>query len=100
MRIIWSPTSRRKIDEIIDHISADNVDAALALVEDIENQVQRLKKHPKSGRMVPALSDELVRKIIVRTNYIVVYELKNDHILILTIRHSRQDDNEFDYKPK
>lgn len=44
MRIIWSPTSQRKIDEIVDYISKDNVDAALTLVEEFEKRVQHLKK--------------------------------------------------------
>lgn len=65
MKIIWSPTSSRKIDEIIDYISTDNVDAALALVEEIESRVQQLEQHPRSGRMAPALNDEMVREIVV-----------------------------------
>lgn len=28
MKIIWSDIARRKIEEIVDHISVDNVDAA------------------------------------------------------------------------
>jgi len=100
MKIIWSPTSRRKIDEILDYIAADDVDATLALVEEIESRVQRLEKHPRSGRMAPALNEEMVREIVVQANYIVVYELKNDHILILTVRHTKQDDDELNIKPK
>ena len=100
MKIIWSLTSRRKIDEIVDYIAADNLDAALALVEQIETRVQRLKKHPRSGRMAPALNNEMVREIVVQSNYIVVYELKNDHIVILTIRHSRQDEDDSKIKPE
>ena len=33
MRILWSPTSQRKIDEIVDYISKDNVRVALAKAE-------------------------------------------------------------------
>lgn len=32
MKIIWSPTSHKNIDDIVDYISADKIDAALALV--------------------------------------------------------------------
>jgi plasmid stabilization system protein ParE len=49
MRIVWSPTSQRKIDEIADYISKDNVDAALALVEEFGKSVRYLKDHPRSG---------------------------------------------------
>jgi toxin ParE1/3/4 len=97
MKIIWSVTARRKIDEIVDHISADNVDAAIALVEEFENRVQNLKKHPRLGRMVPALNDEMVRELIVQKNYLIIYELQGKQIQILTIRHAREDFDETDF---
>ncbi|MGM0588948.1 MAG: type II toxin-antitoxin system RelE/ParE family toxin [Bacteroidota bacterium] len=100
MRIVWSPTSQRKIDEIVDYISKDNVDAALALVEEFEKRVQYLKKHPRSGQMVPALNDELVRLLVVQSNYLIIYEINQDQIDILTIRHARQDENESEIKPE
>ena len=96
MKIIWSPTSRRKIEEIIDYISADNIDAALALVEEFERRVADLKKHPRSGRMVPILNDEMVRELIIRKDYLIVYEIQREHITVLTIRHAKQDFDESD----
>jgi addiction module RelE/StbE family toxin len=99
MKIIWSPTARRKIDEIVDYISADNLDAAVALVESFEERVDDLKKHPRSGRMIPALNDEMVREIVAHPNYVVVYELQNSDIVILTIRHSKQDEDDSDINP-
>jgi addiction module RelE/StbE family toxin len=100
MRIVWSPTSQRKIDEIVEYISKDNVDAALALVEDFEKRVQYLQKHPRSGRMVLALNDEMVRQLVVQSNYVIIYEINKDHIDILTIRHAKQDEDESEIKPE
>jgi len=96
MTVIWSPTSRKRINEIIDFISRDDLDAALALVEEIENRIKRLKKHPRSGRVVAALNDEMVRELIIRSNYLVVYEIQNDRIEILTVRHAKQDFDDSD----
>ena len=98
MRIIWSPTSRKKIEELVDFIAADNLDAALALVEEIESRVQNLKNHPSSGRILPVLNDEMVRELIIRGNYLVVYEIQGGRIEILTIRHAKQyfDDSDLD----
>ena len=100
MRIVWSSTSQRKINEIVDYISKDNVDAALALVEEFEERVQYLKKHPRSGQMVPALNDEMVRQLVVQSNYLIIYEINQDHINILTIRHAKQDEDEAEIKPE
>ena len=96
MKIIWSPTSRKKIDELVDLIAADNLDAALALVEEIESRVQHLKKHPRSGRIAPALNDEMVRELVIRGDYLVVYEIQGERIEILTIRHAKQDFDDSD----
>ena len=35
MKIIWSPTAGTKIKEILEYISEDNPDAALALIDGI-----------------------------------------------------------------
>jgi toxin ParE1/3/4 len=100
MCIVWSPTSQRKIDEIVDYISKDNVDAALALVEEFEKRVQYLKKHPRSGQIVPALNDEMVRQLVVQSNYLIIYEINQDQIDILTIRPARQDEDDSEIKPE
>jgi len=100
MRIVWPPTSQRKIDEIVNYISKDNVDAALALVEEFEKRVQYLKKHPRSGQMVPALNDEMVRQLVVQSNYVIIYEINQNQIDILTIRHAKQDEDESEIKPE
>ena len=97
MKIIWSATSRRKIEEIVDYISADNIDAALALVEEFEKRVADLKKYPRSGRMVPILNNEMVRELIIRKDYLIVYEIQRERIKILTIRHAKQDFDESDF---
>ncbi len=94
MKIVWSAVSRRKIEEIIDYISTDNIDAALALVEEFERRVGDLKTHPRAGRMVPILNDEKVRELIIRKDYLIVYEIQEESIEILTIRHAKQDFNE------
>ena len=94
MQIIWSPTARRKIDEIVDYISADNLDAAVALIESFEERVKYLKNHPESDRIASVLNDEMVREIVAHPNYIIVYELKDSDIIILTIRHSKQHKND------
>jgi addiction module RelE/StbE family toxin len=100
MKIIWSPTAQRKIDEIAEYISADNVDAALSLIEKFDHDVQRLKRNPYLGRVVAALEDETVRELVAHPNYLIIYEIKDEYIYILTIRHAKQDENRFNFKPE
>ncbi|HKJ31417.1 MAG TPA: type II toxin-antitoxin system RelE/ParE family toxin [Balneolales bacterium] len=90
------PTARNKIEEILDYISKDNLDAEAQLINEFEKRVNNLKKYPKSGRIVPILDNEHIRELIIRHHYRIIYQINKDRIEILTIRHVRQDFNQSD----
>lgn len=46
-KIIWSPTARSKAKDILEYISKVNPDAALALIDQIEEKVNRLRQNPE-----------------------------------------------------
>lgn len=91
MKIIWSPTARNKTKEILEYISEDNPDAALALIDLIEEEVEKLKHNPASGRVFQPTKSDKIREIVVHDNYGVIYEINASEIEILTVRHFRQD---------
>lgn len=91
MKIIWSPTARNKTKEILEYIAEDNPDAALALIDLIEEKVENLSQNPESGRVFPPTNNDKIREVVVHENYGVIYEVNPDIIKILTVRHSRQD---------
>lgn len=91
MKIIWSPTARTKTKEILEYISEDNPDAALALIEQFETKVENLIQSPESGRILPETKNDKIREIVVHKNYGIIYEINRDTIEILTIRHFRQN---------
>lgn len=72
---------------IVDYISDDNPDAALALMEEIQGKVAQLPAHPKryrSGRV------EGTRELVVRPNYIVVYTETEAVVTVLRVLHAAQ----------
>jgi len=91
MKIIWSPTARSKTREILKYISKNNPDAALSLIDQIEEKVEKLKHNPEVGRVLPEMNNVSIREIVVHKNYGVIYEVFQNSIEILTIRHFRQD---------
>ena len=91
MNIIWSPTARTNIKEIIEYISEDNPDAALTLIDQFETKVEKLKQNPESGRVLPETKNDKIREVVVHKNYGVIYEINPDIIEILTVRHFRQN---------
>jgi len=91
MKIIWSPTARSKTRQILEYISKDNTDAALALIDQIEEKVEELRQNPLVGRVLPETGNQSIREIVVHKNYGVIYEVFQNSIEILTVRHFRQD---------
>lgn len=91
MRIVWSPTAKNKIKDILEYISEDNPDAALKLIDDFETKIGKLKKNPKSGRILPETNNTSIRELVVHENYGIIYEINLDVIEILTVRHFRQN---------
>lgn len=89
MKIIWSPLAIQRVLETADYISHDKPEAATRWAESIFAAVERLKDHPQSGRMVPELQRPEVREII-HGAYRIIHRVEGDHVLILTVRSSRQ----------
>ena len=55
---------------IVEYIAQDNLDAALALVTEIEEKAERLREQPKLYRPGRVRG---TREMVVRPNYVVVY---------------------------
>lgn len=88
MRIIWSPISFQKLAEIIEYISSYDADTASNLVRKFETEIRSLKKaSPIHANDTPI---KWVRELIIRPHYLVIYEIKDDQICILTVRRTRQ----------
>lgn len=90
MKIIWSPTARNRLVEILDHVTQDNSDAALHLIECIETSIYKLAQNPLIGRIVPEMDNLHIQEIVINENYGVIYELNDASLKVLTNRHFRR----------
>lgn len=95
MNIVWSPTSKARLVEILDYITRENPVAALELIDTIETRVHDLVKNPFMGRILPELESPSIREIVIHHNYGVIYEVGAQTISILTIRHYRKQSEDF-----
>jgi len=83
----WKAPAVADLMAIVDYISDDNPNAALALMEEIQSKVAQLPAHPKrcrSGRV------EGTRELVVRPNYIVVYAETAAAVTVLRVLHAAQ----------
>jgi plasmid stabilization system protein ParE len=89
MKVIWSPLSIDRVQEISEYISNDSPGEALKWVDEIFNFVLNLEKFPELGRHVPEIKKTNYREIIFG-NYRIVYRIDEKQVYILTVRHFKQ----------
>ena len=85
-RVIWAPQAIQDVEAIRAHVARDSAHYADLVVERIVAAVERLKDHPRSGRIVPELGDASIREVI-HGNYRIVYRLRHDLAEIATVFH-------------
>jgi toxin ParE1/3/4 len=89
MRIVWSPLSLQRVQEISDYIALDNISAANNWIDIIFGKVDKLITNPEIGRIVPEIEKPHIRELI-HGNYRIIYTCNSKQIAILTIRHFKQ----------
>lgn len=70
---------------IVDYISEDNPEAAVALMAEIESKVAALPANPGCGRPGRVKG---ARELVIRRNYIVVYAETPDLVTALRVLHA------------
>lgn len=93
-RIRYTRDAVDDLDSIFDYISEDNREAALGMLERLENSILKLAENPRIGAVLPTNDLSLVepgyRRIVVKP-YLVFYRIGNGEVLIARVLHGRQD---------
>ncbi|WP_372022767.1 type II toxin-antitoxin system RelE/ParE family toxin (plasmid) [Tistrella mobilis] len=83
----WRETARADFLAIVDYISDHNPDAAQRLKDDIEARVAQLPMHPRLYRVGPVPG---TREMLVRSNYLVIYQETPRAVIVLRVLHGAQ----------
>ena len=86
----WTSPAKRDLKKIHDYIADDSVYYARKVIQDIVSMSEGLNDSPELGRIVPELSEPNVRELIIYS-YRLIYEIKSEHVEILTIIHGKRD---------
>ncbi|MPZ14826.1 MAG: type II toxin-antitoxin system mRNA interferase toxin, RelE/StbE family [Chloroflexi bacterium] len=90
IEVRWSPQAFQDLHGIRTYIAQNSPVYADLTVQRIVAAVERLRRFPDSGRMVPERQSPELREIIVR-NYRVVYRRRPDSVEIVAVfRGSRE----------
>jgi toxin ParE1/3/4 len=91
MRLIVREEAARDLDDILDWISQDNPNAAVAVIRRIRNRFDLLL-HPELAHMGRPGRDEGTRELIEHP-YIIVYEVNEEagEVIILAVFHGARN---------
>lgn len=90
MKIIWADPVVLDLEGIKEYIAKDSEYYASLFVERVFAAVEKISSFPHLGREVPEYKIENVREILYY-NYRIIYEIKDNNIIIITIVHGSRD---------
>lgn len=88
LTLIWSEAALDDLAAITHYISERNLSAANKLQDEIEACAERLPSHPYLYRPGRASG---TREAVVHPNYILIYEIEVDAVVIRNVVHSRRE---------
>ncbi len=88
-QVKWSPEAVDDLEAIGDYISRDSPNYASIVISKILSSLDRIKKYPSSGRIVPEINNDNFREIFIYS-YRVVYRISSNILLILAVIHGKQ----------
>jgi addiction module RelE/StbE family toxin len=86
MNIVWTLVAQQDLHEIVAYIAEKNPKAAHSLLAEIKERANVLMDNPQIGRM--GRVDGTRELVLVGTQYILPYRIKNQHIQILAVFHT------------
>jgi len=89
VKIVWSPLSYERLENIYEFISDKDTVAAKKLINRIFERVESISKYPERGRKVPEINRNEIREIF-ESEYRIIYKIEPKKIIILTIRNFKQ----------
>ncbi|MFN3474271.1 MAG: type II toxin-antitoxin system RelE/ParE family toxin [Blastomonas sp.] len=87
MRLIWTIEAQADHDDIIGYIADRNPDAAERLKKLFDGCAKQLLEFPRMHRAGRVAG---TREAIVHPNYLLIYNIEPDAIVITAVLHARQ----------
>ena len=89
MKVQFTPSARSQFLAAITYIYRDRPSAAIAFRHKTEKTLARLRKFPRSGRILPEFPDLPFREVLVPP-YRFFYSIKTNIVWIVAVWHSAQ----------
>ena len=91
--ILLSQFAEDDLNEIVEYYFLLSQNYVEKIISEFEENVMSLKKHPRSGRVVPELAKQgiLQYRELIQGYYRIVYEIFDDKVIVHTIIDGRRN---------
>jgi len=89
----WTSTARLDLEDIIEYIAQDNINAALDVLDRIENRAAKLGDLTQRGRLIPELLDTGIShyRELIESPWRIIYRQIDQTVYIVAVLDSRRD---------
>ena len=89
----WAEPASKDLENIIDYISQENLDTAIAILEKIKSKCSTLNQFPDRGRIVPELKafGILSYRELIISPWRVIYRISDRKVYVLGVIDSRRN---------
>ena len=88
--IVWTEPALNELNEVAEYIAVSNLAAAKKLVQTLFSKIERLEKHPESGKVPIEIATLNYREIVVKPCR-VFYKIDGNKVFILHVMRQEQD---------
>ena len=91
--IRWTSTARFDLEDIIEYIAQENVNATLDVLDRIENRAAKLADLTQRGRLIPELLDTGIShyRELIESPWRIIYRQIDQTVYIVAVLDSRRD---------
>mgnify|MGYP003540254543 FL=1 len=91
--VIVSQFAEDDLNEIVEYYFLLSQNYVEKIISEFEENIMSLKKHPRSGRVVPELEKQgiLQYRELIQGYYRIVYEISDDKVIVHTIIDGRRN---------
>lgn len=91
--VIVSQFAEDDLNEIVEYYFLLSQNYVEKIISEFEENIMSLKKHPRSGRVVPELEKQgiLQYRELIQDYYRIVYEIFDDKVIVHTIIDGRRN---------
>lgn len=98
MKIIWTLRAAGQLEAQVKRIEADHPLAAAVLVKRVGKALDQVARLPLSGHRFPEFPGEQAREVVLAPLR-MIYRVEHDRVVILSIKHCREQLRVEDLRP-